>query len=123
MVNLVNNAIDALTGIGAKGPTDNPVITISAKDEGGDVRLVIADNGPGLAPAERETVFEPFYSTKGVGEGIGIGLSIVYTIVNELGGRVETGESDTGGARFDVILRSATGAGGTVSGALEETGA
>ena len=58
VVNLVNNAIDALTGIGAKGPTDNPVITISAKDEGGDVRLVIADNGPGLAPAERETVFE-----------------------------------------------------------------
>lgn len=123
VVNLVNNAIDALTGIGATGPTDNPVITISAKQENGDVRLVIADNGPGLSPGDRETVFEPFYSTKGVGEGIGIGLSIVYTIVNELGGRVETGESAMGGARFDVVLQPAASAGETARGAMEETGA
>ena len=123
VVNLVNNAIDALTGIGAKGPTADPAIAISAAEASGAVRLVIEDNGPGLPSAEHDAVFEPFYSTKGVGEGIGIGLSIVYTIVKDLGGRIETGERAGGGARFTVVLQAAQGGDEAMAQPREEAGA
>ena len=123
VVNLVNNAIDALTGIGAKGPTADTAIAISAAEASGAVRLVIEDNGPGLPSAEHDAVFEPFYSTKGVGEGIGIGLSIVYTIVKDLGGRIETGERAGGGARFTVVLQAAQGGDEAMAQPREEAGA
>lgn len=122
VVNLVNNAIDALSGIGTDRATADPEIRISAHAHEGDVALVIADNGPGLAPGDQEAVFEPFYSTKGVGEGIGIGLSIVYTIVKDLGGRIEAGESDMGGARFSVILQAGDRVRETGDSALAQAG-
>ncbi|MCB1419446.1 MAG: sensor histidine kinase, partial [Notoacmeibacter sp.] len=107
VVNLVNNAVDALTGVGASRAIADPVVRIKVDAEGDDILLVVEDNGPGIAPADRERIFEPFFSTKGVGEGIGIGLSIVYTILTDMGATIEARESTLGGARFEVRLKRA----------------
>lgn len=119
VVNLVNNAIDALSGIGSDKATREPEIIIGAERDGTTTRLIVEDNGPGIAEARFDQVFEPFYSTKGVGEGIGIGLSIVYGIVRDFGGTIDAGVSRNGGARFVVNLVSAAADGKKL---IEEAG-
>ncbi|MCB1383874.1 MAG: sensor histidine kinase [Notoacmeibacter sp.] len=107
VVNLVNNAVDALTGVGATAAIADPLVRIGVAEDGDGVLLVVEDNGPGIAQGDRERIFEPFFSTKGVGEGIGIGLSIVYTILTDMGATIRAGESSLGGARFEVLLKQA----------------
>ncbi len=108
VVNLVNNAIDALSGVGSPGAVANPRIVLTAQRRGDRIVLCIEDNGPGIAAEARDHIFEPFYSTKGVGEGLGIGLSIVYSIVQEFGGTVAVRKSDEGGTLIEVSLVAAT---------------
>lgn len=109
VVNLVNNAVDALTGVGAAIAIADPEIVISAEREEDGVTLTISDNGPGIAAENRERVFEPFFSTKAAGEGIGIGLSIVYTILKDLGASIEVGSGPAGGAAFVIRLKTQEG--------------
>lgn len=73
---------------------------------GGDGRVgfQVEDSGPGIPSDERERVLEPFYTTKPVGEGSGLGLAVVHGIVEEHGGRIELGDSDLGGAGVRIIL-------------------
>jgi two-component system, NtrC family, nitrogen regulation sensor histidine kinase NtrY len=66
------------------------------------VRLTVADNGPGIAPAEREKLFMPYYSTKR--RGSGLGLAIVRRIVAEHGGTIEAGENIPRGTKFTIEL-------------------
>jgi two-component system, cell cycle sensor histidine kinase and response regulator CckA len=67
-------------------------------------RLSVRDNGLGITPAARERIFEPFYTTKAVGRGTGLGLATVWHLTTEAGGRVEV-ESTTGeGTVFHVLL-------------------
>ena len=84
-INLVDNAIEAMNRSG--------IITIETQHDpgAGMVRLTVADNGPGIAPAEREKLFMPYYSTKR--RGSGLGLAIVRRIVAEHGGTIEAGEN------------------------------
>ncbi|WP_198174072.1 sensor histidine kinase [Mesorhizobium xinjiangense] len=107
VVNLVNNAIDALSGVGSAGAVAEPLITLRAQRHDDRIVLSVEDNGPGIAPAARDHVFEPFFSTKGVGEGLGIGLSIVYNIVREFGGSVAVSDTSEGGTRIAVTLVAA----------------
>jgi two-component system C4-dicarboxylate transport sensor histidine kinase DctB len=102
LVNLVNNALDAIEPTGKPGR-----IRIAATEEGDHVRLSVEDNGVGVPPEERERIFEPFHTTKESGKGLGIGLSLVHGIIKDLGGHVEVGESDLGGARFAFRLARA----------------
>ena len=63
------------------------------------------DNGPGIDDREKAKVFDPFYTTKDVGQGTGLGLSIVFRIVEEHGGTIRVADSDPGpGATFIVTL-------------------
>ncbi len=93
---LVNNAVDAIRQRGGPG---HIWVEVAAGD--GEAVLEVRDDGTGLKEAGR--VFEPFYTTKPVGEGTGLGLSICYGIVEEHGGRI-VGENWDRGARFVLSL-------------------
>jgi CheY-like chemotaxis protein len=66
------------------------------------VRIVFSDNGPGIAPDHLRRIFDPFWTTKGVGEGTGLGMSISLNIVSKHGGRVWAESTLGNGARFFV---------------------
>jgi PAS domain S-box-containing protein len=68
------------------------------------VVIEIRDNGPGIAPESLAHVFEPFYTTKEVGQGTGLGLAVTYGIVQEHGGQVLAANSQEGGAVFTIEL-------------------
>jgi two-component system, sensor histidine kinase PhcS len=86
-VNLIQNSLDALR----TKPFNNgekPTIWIEGRVENGASCLVVRDNGPGIAEEHRDKIFDPFFTTKEVGEGMGLGLSICYRIIQESQGRI-----------------------------------
>ena len=94
--NLIDNAIDALEGRGR--------LTIRTRRDGDQVVVEIADNGPGIPEDVLYRVFEPFFTTKPVGDGTGLGLDIVYRIVNgNHNGQVSV-TSEPGNTCFRVAL-------------------
>jgi PAS domain S-box-containing protein len=79
-------------------------IFVQSGVEADGVVLTVADNGPGVPAAIRERIFEPYFTTKPVGAGTGIGLSISRSVIDSHGGHIELGERPGGGALFRVIL-------------------
>jgi signal transduction histidine kinase/ActR/RegA family two-component response regulator len=71
---------------------------------GAYVRLSVADTGPGIPAAVLERVFDPFFTTKGVGEGTGLGLSLVHGIVTDLGGAIDVKTRAGEGTTFEIWL-------------------
>jgi two-component system nitrogen regulation sensor histidine kinase NtrY len=96
VINLIDNAIEAMDQRGT--------IEIStAHDQGNNlVRIIVADDGPGIPPAERDKLFLPYYSTKR--RGSGLGLAIVRRIVAEHGGSVDVTDNTPRGTRFAIEL-------------------
>ncbi len=68
------------------------------------VRVVVADDGPGIPKEQIEAVFDPFFTTRAPGQGTGLGLAIVASTVADFGGRVEVSSADGGGAAFTLTL-------------------
>jgi two-component system nitrogen regulation sensor histidine kinase NtrY len=98
LTNLVQNGIEA-----ASAERDDPAVTIVLEQASErEVRLVVSDNGPGIAADLRDRLFEPYVSTKD--QGTGLGLAIVQTIVHEHGGEIRCENGRDGGARFEVVL-------------------
>ena len=96
IINLVDNAIEAINQQGQ-------VVVETQHDPGTSlVRIVLADDGPGIAPADREKLFMPYYSTKK--RGSGLGLAIVRRVVAEHDGTIEVGENQPRGTRFTIEL-------------------
>ena len=71
---------------------------------GSYVRLVVSDTGNGIPPAVFERMFDPFFTTKNVGEGTGLGLSLVHGIVTDLGGAIDVATKTGEGTRFEIWL-------------------
>ena len=94
LINLVDNALAALEG-------RSGAIALSLQDEGDRLRYDIADNGPGVPEADRERLFEPYFSTKR--KGTGLGLAIVRRIAQDHGGDGRYEPLDPG-SRFSLIL-------------------
>jgi two-component system sensor histidine kinase PhcS len=87
LLNLLQNSIDALK---AKqfATGEKPTIWIEGRIENGQSILTVRDNGTGIDAKNLDKIFDPFFTTKDVGEGMGLGLSICYSIVQEYGGRI-----------------------------------
>jgi len=99
MINLVKNSCDAM----ADQPGEHHLwIRISGRAEG-HLILEVEDNGPGISPEHRAQLFEPFFTTKEVGQGLGLGLAIVHSILRDLGGSIEPADQG-GGACFRVRI-------------------
>jgi two-component system NtrC family sensor kinase len=96
LVNLVVNALQATPAGGT--------ITISTERAGDFVVLAVADTGTGMTPEVLKRVFIPFFTTKQIGEGTGLGLSVVHGIVTAHGGRIEVESELQKGSRFRVRL-------------------
>ena len=93
LVNLLQNAIDA-AGVGG-------TIEISVEPKGDECALTVSDNGPGLSDAQRDTLFQPFATTKP--DGLGLGLVISQEIMRNLGGNL-TADANGPGARFTMVV-------------------
>ena len=103
LVNLLTNAADAVAG------QPDRRIRLSAQAQGAHVVLRVEDAGPGVPHAIAARIFDPFFSTKGVGNGLGLGLSISYNIVKDFDGTLALVQGDLGGAAFEVTLCAAIG--------------
>lgn len=97
-IHIVNNALQALDGV------PGGIVQVSTKSDGSMVLLEFADNGPGASEPER--VFDPFYTTKPVGQGTGLGLSACYGIIQEHKGKIICRNRAEGGALFRIEIPS-----------------
>lgn len=95
IINLLRNALDATKG------TAEPVLQILVSG-GQSALLSVRDNGEGID--DLDSLFEPFYTTKAPGDGVGLGLAISSGIVNDFGGRLTARNSEAGGAVFEMVL-------------------
>lgn len=86
LINLLQNSLDAVKGKKFEG--DKPTIVVTGRVEGGLSLLSVRDNGSGIDPKVQDKIFDPFFTTKDVGEGMGLGLSICYRIVQSFGGQI-----------------------------------
>jgi PAS domain S-box-containing protein len=115
LLNLLSNARDAMDGDGMVTiATDNVVTTSEAPpapgmEAGEYVTLSVADTGRGIDADNLDKIFDPFFSTKGVGKGTGLGLSMVYGFMRQSGGGVTAENVPSGGARFTLYFPRARG--------------
>ncbi len=96
VLNLVNNAIDAIG-------RDGTIVVRSAADKS-EIRITVSDSGPGIPDSVQKKVFDPFFTTKGTGKGTGLGLWISYSIIEKMGGNLSLQSKEGQGATFTITL-------------------
>ena len=102
VLNLLRNACQAFE---PRDGVDIPEITLSARRENSNIRIIVADNAGGMSDDVRHHIFEPFFTTKDVGQGTGLGLSVSYFIVTEHhGGSIDVESTPGEGSRFVISL-------------------
>jgi PAS domain S-box-containing protein len=107
-LNMVMNAEHAIAATGRPGRIEVTAVHSVSKD---CIIATLRDTGQGIAPDTLPRIFEPFYTTKEVGQGTGLGLAIAYGIVQEHGGHISAANHPDGGAIFTVELPVAPAAG------------
>jgi signal transduction histidine kinase len=95
-LNLLLNAASAIPVHGT--------ITLTTHREGDWVSISFSDTGCGIAPEHREKIFDPFFTTQPVGQGVGVGLSVAHSIIDQHGGVIEVFSQPGLGATFMVRL-------------------
>ena len=96
VLNLINNAHDAISGPGA--------ITITTKTDKDKIKVEIEDTGKGMTIDQVKQIFNPFYTTKEVGQGTGLGLSVSLNIVESMGGEIDVQSIKGSGSVFTVVF-------------------
>ncbi|BCS89746.1 sensor histidine kinase [Pseudodesulfovibrio sediminis] len=97
LLNLINNAIQAME-------SDGGTLAIACFADSSHAIMEVADTGPGIPAANLSRIFDPFFTTKPVGKGSGLGLSICFGIIHQMGGEIDV-ESTVGvGTRFTIRL-------------------
>lgn len=102
LVNLVQNAVDVMEG------NATPRLDVSCEEEGERVCIRIHDTGPGIPAEALGKIFDPFYTTKPVGKGTGLGLYISYNLAIDQGGELRVENHPEGGAVFTLSLPHAS---------------
>jgi CheY-like chemotaxis protein len=110
-MNLCTNAVQAMERGGILGVAverfalrESRALSRGSLAAGDFVRLAVTDTGAGISPQLIERIFDPFFTTKNVGEGTGLGLSLVHGIVADLGGAIEVASTVGEGTRFEIWL-------------------
>ena len=100
VLNLLINAAQAI----APGAAEANEVAVSTSRVGDEVRIVVRDSGCGISAHDQQRIFNPFFTTKPVGDGTGLGLAISYDIVRRLGGAIAVASEPGRGSRFTVTL-------------------
>ena len=106
LLNLINNAFYAVDKKDKEGVNQRykPEVVVSTKMHDNSIQISVADNGGGIPKKLQDKIFQPFFTTKPVGQGTGLGLAVCYGLVRGWGGTIEV-ESEPGqGATFHVRL-------------------
>lgn len=103
MVNLISNAIDAISSVTVKH------ISIHIKHHGEKVSIDVQDTGTGIEEDKLEQIFDPFFTQKEVGQGLGLGLSISYNIIQDFAGQIKVTSTEAAGSCFTIELKKAVG--------------
>nr|WP_255511247.1 ATP-binding protein [Zobellella iuensis] len=101
LVNLLGNALDALEG------RPSPEVRIHWRQYRDQVQLSLEDNGCGIPPEQMEQIFDPYYTTKAPGKGLGLGLAISYNIMQDLGGQIRLSSTPDRGTTFNLRFNRA----------------
>jgi len=102
--NKIQQALMALFINAAQAMYDGGCLDLTTRPVPKGLEIVVADNGPGMATDVARHAFEPFYSTKSEGSGVGLGLSVVYGIVKSHNGRIDLDTKPGEGCRFTIFL-------------------
>ncbi len=105
LLNLLNNAFDAVV---AKHGAQGGRIIVSLRSNGNnDVRLAVSDNGSGISQENMQRIFTPFFTTKPVGQGTGLGLPVCFGIIEQMKGTIEVSSREGQGSEFTITLPAA----------------
>jgi PAS domain S-box-containing protein len=115
VINLISNASDAILDRPGPDPVAIGRIAVSLSEDwqDGTVNIRVTDTGGGIPIEIRDRIFDPFFTTKDVGKGTGLGLSICSTIVAEMNGRIDIGDTALGAAITVTLPIHATASGST----------
>jgi signal transduction histidine kinase len=102
-MNIITNGLQSIVERQSYSPGTG-ILTIQTTSEDGHVKVSIKDNGTGIKDSVREKIFEPFYTTKPVGQGTGLGMSIVKGIIDSHNGTIEVVSNFGDGAEFIITL-------------------
>jgi signal transduction histidine kinase len=96
LMNIISNAIDSIT--------DKGKITIKTRNLESEVEVKIRDTGKGMANEVKSKIFQPFFTTKGLGEGTGLGLSITFGIIDKHKGSINVDSAKGKGTTFTIMI-------------------
>lgn len=99
LLNLVQNSMDALAG------RPQPAILVKAVETTNGVDLIVRDNGSGIPKENLSKIFDPFFTTKQVGQGMGLGLSICFRLIQQMGGEVRIDTEEGSHTQFTLSLK------------------
>ncbi len=101
LVNLISNAAEAVE------EQAEPRVWVTLQAHAGQVDISVRDNGTGISEAAMPHVFEAFFTTKIIGKGLGLGLSISYRLARDMNGQLRVANAPQGGAIFTLTLQQA----------------
>ena len=109
-LNLFLNAADAINSSPGRAKGIIRVHTAAVAENGQkneNIKITVADNGPGISAQQLQNIFDPFYTTKEPGKGTGLGLAVSYMIADGMGGSISADSPPGQGAEFSILLRLA----------------
>jgi signal transduction histidine kinase len=104
LLNLIQNALHAIEAARTSGRLDGHFIKISISQQGEDWCLQVEDSGCGMTPEVIRNLFRPFFTTKGIGKGVGLGLSLSYRILESWKGSISVSSTPGAGSCFKIHL-------------------